>query len=345
MRNRSKIHNLIMITLAFMFCSSSTACSNVKNLTKNIEQSTKSNGQVLKAKSSTNVSTIEQTVKSSISIPTIQENITILCSDEFEGRRTFSKGNEQAGEYIADIFKNIGLEPMSGDSYFQKYTQSEPASKDYAATSKEVNNIVGYIKGKDGRKAVVISAHFDSLGIKEGNINRGALDNASGVAALVEIAKKLKEISMDKPFQSNIIFCAFNGEEELYRGSTAFVEQSKSKSWYKNMYNINIDCIGAKDGGKFVFPKDSKFSQKLYDAVKNSMNKNGIDFIGTKQILGSDHRSFEKAEKANLNIAQENLRKWANKSIDVPDILDYAQIEKIASALCDFVKSNDEIMY
>ncbi len=166
-----------------------------------------------KIQSTVNKQEVQQTNFSKY--PTIEETINKLCSDEFEGRRTFSKGNEQAGEYIADIFKNIGLEPMSGESYFQKYTQSEPASKDYAAISKEVSNIVGYIKGKDSGKAVVISAHFDSLGIKEGNINRGALDNASGVAALIEIAKKLKEISTGKPFESNIIFCAFNGEEQL----------------------------------------------------------------------------------------------------------------------------------
>lgn len=330
MKNRFRIYTLIIISLVALFFV--TSCSNIKKSTKNFEQSTESNGQVLE-------------VKPLIDVPTIEEIITTLCSDEFEGRRTFSKGNEKAGEYIADIFKNIGLEPMSENGYFQKYTQSEPASKDNAMTSKEVSNIVGYIKGIDNEKAVVISAHFDSCGIKDENIYRGALDNASGVAALVEIAKKLKEISVDKSFKSNIIFCAFNGEEQLYCGSTAFIEQSKSKSWYKNMYNINIDCIGAKDGGRFVFPSDSKFSQKLYDAVKSSMNKNGIDFVGTKQVLGSDHESFEKVQKTNINIGQENLRNWANKSKDIPEILDYAQIEKVASSLCDFVKNNDGIVY
>lgn len=171
------------------------------------------------------------------------------------------------------------------------------------------------------------------------------MDNASGVAALIEIAKKLKEVSLENPFESNIIFCAFNGEEQLFVGSTAFVNQSKSKSWYKNVYNINIDCIGAKNGGKFVFPNDSKYSKKLYDAVKSSMKQNNLDLTETKEILGSDHRSFEKAEKPNIMISQENLRKWVNKSVDTPDILDYKQIIKIANALCDFIKTNDGTVY
>lgn len=99
------------------------------------------------------------------------------------------------------------------------------------------------------------------------------MDNASGVSALIKIAEELKKVSEDNPFESNIIFCAFNGEEQLYVGSTAFVHKSKSQSWYENMYNINIDSIGAKDGGTIIFPNFSEYSAELYEAIKNSMKK------------------------------------------------------------------------
>lgn len=75
------------------------------------------------------------------------------------------------------------------------------------------------------------------------------------------------------------------------------------------------------------------------------MKKNNLDLTETKQILGSDHRSFEKAKKPNIMIGQENLRKWANKPVDIPDILDYKQIEKIANAISDFIKNNDGTIY
>ena len=266
-----------------------------------------------------------------------------MSSDEFEGRRTFSNGNEKASEYITNIFVNIGLDPLSENSYFQKYQQNG-VNNDYNSY-KTVQNIVGYIKGKDSEKAIIVSAHFDSLGFKDGKIHRGALDNASGVAALIEVAKKLKTASVENPLESTIIFCAFNGEEQLYMGSTAFVNQSQSKSWYKNMYNINIDSIGAKNGGDYVFPNDSKYSIKLYDSIKTSMNKNSIDLAETNQTLGSDHRSFEKVKRPNITISQENFREWVNKPIDTPDILDYKQIEKIASALSDFIINNDGEVY
>ena len=204
---------------------------------------------------------------------------------------------------------------------------------------------MGYIKGKDRGKAIIISAHFDGRGIREGQIYRSAMDNSSGVAALIKIAEELKQVSEDNPFESDIIFCAFNGEEQLYVGSTAFVHQSKSQLWYENMYNINIDSIGAKDGGTIIFPNVSEYSAELYEAIKNSMKKNDIDLVEFERTIASDHRSFEKAGKANICIIQEDWLKWIHKPIDTPDILDYKQIEKIANAISDFIKANDGTVF
>ena len=329
MINRFKTSNLIIIALVF-FLLFATSCSNSEKSTVSSDQTSKSNTSIPEVRTSIKVSTIERIVDT-------------LSSDEFEGRRTFSNGNEKAGKYIASIFADIGLDSLSGNSYFLKYEQNG-VSEDSDSTE-TVQNIVGLIKGTNSDKAIIISAHFDSLGIKDGEIYRGAYDNASGVAALIEMAEKLKKISAENSFESNIIFCAFNGEEQLYAGSAAFVKQSLFKSGYKNMYNINIDSIGAKNGGKYVFPNDSKYSIKLYDSIKSSMNKNGIDLTETTEVLGSDHRSFEKMSIPNITISQENFREWVNKPIDTPDILDYEQIEEVANALSDFIINNDGMVY
>ncbi|GAE02660.1 peptidase M28 [Clostridium botulinum B str. Osaka05] len=73
-----------------------------------------------------------------------------------------------------------------------------------------INNVVGIIKGKDSKKAVVISAHPDHIGYQDGKIIRGGLDNTSDMSALIKIDNNLKE----KPFDMDIVICAFNGEEE-----------------------------------------------------------------------------------------------------------------------------------
>lgn len=334
---KSKIKVCTLISIVFLTASCFMLCLHIKKVNENI-------GKVTEVE-------IPAEVKPAVNIPAIEDIVTTLCSDEFEGRRTFSNGNKKAAEYIADIFKNIRLNPMFQDDYFQIYKQEfsystakegkENPSNSYGSYE-IVHNVVGYISGTDSEKAVVISAHFDHIGIKDKNIYRGALDNASGMAALIEIAKKLKETSEVYPFKTNIIFCAFNGEEQLYKGSIAFVEQSKSKPWYSNMYNINIDCIGAKDGGKLAYANADEYSKKLYDDVKSIMNKNNIDFDEIRKMVGSDHRSFELIKRPNICICQEKMIGLTHKPTD---ILDYKQIEKIEDALCDFIESNDGILY
>lgn len=276
-----------------------------------------------------------------VKIPTVKDTVDTLCSDEFEGRSAGSKGNIKTEEYIEEVFKNLGLATLFEDSYYQKYYQGVRVGNDDKL--KMVNNVVGVIKGKDSKKAVVISAHFDHIGYREGKLIRGAVDNASGTAALIEIAHNLKVKSEKKPFDMDIILCAFNGEEYGLRGSRVFV--NSIMGIYNSLYNINIDCIGAKNGGKLALKNKSKCSNKLYKAIKTTMKKNNIEFGDTTIIGLSDHYSFEESCTPNIFIAQENIRKLIHKPTDTPDIIDYELLKKISNAICDFIETNDGIMF
>lgn len=279
-------------------------------------------------------------------IPTTKEIVDTLCSDEFQGRLSGSKGNKKAGEYLEKTFKDIGLEPYFDGSYYQNYYQrviSVYGGEGGDTEIKMVSNVAGVIKGKDRTKAVVVSAHFDHIGYVDGKLIRGALDNASGVSALTKIAHTLKEKSKEKTLDADIIFCVFNGEETGLSGSRAFVSQISSM--YYSMYNINIDCIGAKEGGKLALKNISKVSNKLYDALKASLKKNNITFADTAVRGSSDHKSFESKNVPNIFIAQENIEKLVHRPTDTPDILDYEQIDKIAKALSDFIVQNNGVLF
>lgn len=290
-------------------------------------------------------------VQTPVKIPTTKEIVTTLCSDEFEGRLIGTKGNEKAGEYISKVFKDIGLTPMVEDNYYAPYTQE--VSKKYGLIdynedkpeNKTVNNVVGVIRGKDSKSAVVISAHFDHIGYVDGKIIRGALDNTSGLSALIKIAHTLKEKSKEKPFDTDIVICAFNGEEEALAGSRAFVNELKSKSIYKSLYNINIDSIGAKAGGTLALKNKSKVSDSLYASMKTTLKKDNVEFADTAVKGASDHMSFESANIPNILFIQEGIEKLVHKPTDTPDILNYEQIDKIANAISDFVEINDEVMF
>lgn len=102
-----------------------------------------------------------------------------------------------------------------------------------------VHNVVGVWKGQTRRDALVISAHFDHVGRYGGTVYTGALDNASGVAVMLEI---LRQTVAARPApEYDIIFCAFNGEDMGQLGSKAF---SDLPFPYERINVINIDTIG-----------------------------------------------------------------------------------------------------
>lgn len=336
-KHLSKLSAIIAIAVTF------SSCSFNSNSNKNTEVSSQT--------TSTNQSSQSMQTKSSVEIPSTKEVVNTLCSDEFQGRLTGSKGNEKASKYINNIFKNIGLTPLFQDTYYEKYPQlvstTSEAYVDIKYTKeKVVNNVIGVIKGRDRKKAVVISAHFDHIGYKDGKIIRGALDNASGMSALIKIANNLKEKSNKKPFDMDIIICAFNGEERGLGGSSAFVKEIKSKSLYYNLYNINIDCIGSKNASKNLALKNkSTVSNKLYDSMKTVFKKDNINFADTAVHGSGDHMAFEYAGIPNVFIVQENIEKLVHKPSDIPNDLDFSQIDKIANGICDFIETNNGIVF
>lgn len=278
----------------------------------------------------------------------VKQIISDLCSDKFQGRLTGSKGNDEVSKYIEKIFKDLELSTLFDNSYYHKYYQNiVSAYNDNSSDSRidGVNNVVGVIKGTDSKKAVVISAHFDHIGYINGKIVRGALDNASGVATLIEIAHTLKERSNETLFNMDIVICAFNGEEEALQGSKAFVNDIKSKGAYENLYNINIDCIGAKNGGRLALKNSNNVSSKLYNHIKITMKKHNIEVVDIKIKGHSDNMSFERAKIPNVFFVQENIERLVHVHTDTPDILDYDQIKKISNAICDFIKTNDGVIF
>lgn len=119
---------------------------------------------------------------------------------------------------------------------------------DYNPMEVQVSNIIGVIPGSDPKlkdQYIIIGGHLDHVGNnKNGTYNSGALDNASGVATLMEVAKALKE-SKKAPGQT-IVFIAFNGEEEGLFGAYYFSENPVFPMNKENTVMINLDMVGSK---------------------------------------------------------------------------------------------------
>src|SRR6476620_4198653 len=113
---------------------------------------------------------------------------TELASDAMQGREIFTPGVEKASAFIENEFKNIGL------SYFTGLTNYR---QEFTAKGKSANNVIGMIPGKSkANEYVIFSAHYDHLGLKkkgDDTVYNGANDDASGVTAVISLAKYFKE--------------------------------------------------------------------------------------------------------------------------------------------------------
>jgi aminopeptidase YwaD len=162
----------------------------------------------------------------------IRRDIFYLASDALGGRLTGTPGNDSAAAYIARRYAALGLKPMS-NGYLQRFV-ARPATRGEARPSLPTQNVFALLPGRDPAlrgQYIVIGAHFDHLGTSiegamdpeaKGAVRRGADDNASGTAAVLELARLLAAA----PTRRSIIFANFSGEEEGLLGSAYFVEHS-----------------------------------------------------------------------------------------------------------------------
>lgn len=141
------------------------------------------------------------------------EDVRILSADDMEGRAPGTPGSEKARAYILSRFAEIGLAPIG-----ERFEQPFDFAKRDGSPARGVN-LVARIKGTKGGKAMVVSAHYDHLGVRGGEIYNGADDNASGVAGLLAVAEAFKA----RPPRHDVIFAVVDAEESGLRGARAFV--------------------------------------------------------------------------------------------------------------------------
>lgn len=168
------------------------------------------------------------------------KDVQTLSSDVYEGRRTGTPGGKKARDYILKRFEQLGLASFSTDSaYLQAFTFTTREGQSIRGT-----NVIGYIKGKM-KESLIISAHYDHLGIKNGQVYNGADDNASGTAALLYLAEYY---SKHQP-NFTLVFTAFDAEEMGLRGAKAFVTHPPLPIGDIQL-NINMDMIAHNDKGE-----------------------------------------------------------------------------------------------
>jgi Zn-dependent M28 family amino/carboxypeptidase len=195
----------------------------------------------------------------SFSTDKLMRDLKILSSDSLEGRKTDTEGSTKARAYIIDNLKKMGVASF-GNTYDQPF----------AIGSGHGVNIAGVIPGKK-KETIVISAHYDHLGIRNNMIYNGTDDNASGVAALLALAQYFQK---NKP-QHRLIIVFFDAEEIGLKGSAYFVDAVDLQK-ENVVLNVNLDMVSRSDKNELYACgtfhnaqlKDILFKTKTPDGIK-----------------------------------------------------------------------------
>lgn len=192
----------------------------------------------------------------------LMRDVAALSSDDFEGRETGTRGGLKAREWVAARLRECGVKP-AGNDYFEPFSFVHYSlrgllfhSRRWRTEHRDAANVVGMIDGARDRSLVlVLSAHYDHVGIIDGEIYNGADDNASGVAVLLAAASWFHS----HPPDHSILFAAFDAEETGLDGSAAFMKHPPVDRARLGM-NINMDMVSRCDynrifvSGTYPFP-------------------------------------------------------------------------------------------
>lgn len=276
----------------------------------------------------------------------IEKAVYYLASDELQGRYPATNGDTLAVEFVAGFFKEFNIKPLF-PTYFQEVVFKDMRS--IATNSKQAGpkanitrNVVGFIEGTDPtlkNEYIVIGAHLDHLGLggvmsgsmskEENKVHYGADDNASGVAIMLDLARKFSA----SPTKRSIIFIAFACEEKGLHGSKQFLEGLPFEI-NKIVGMLNFDMVGKLKNNNLTVG-GSNTSNKSKQIIKRYSDKYDLNITLSKSgVAPSDHASFY-AKYIPVFYFTTGADSTYHTPNDTPDKLNYKGIELLSSYTFD----------
>lgn len=235
-----------------------------------------------------------------------QKNISYmvkeLSSPAYDGRLPGTAGDAASRDYIIGLFKSLKLKPAGTAGYLLPFTttitqpdgEDGPANPQLGITA-QTSNIIGVLPGNDPllrKEVILISGHRDHLGhTPKGVPYAGANDDASGVAAMVELARAFSKLNTNN--KRTIMFVAFGAEEQAYMGSMYQAANPVPAVPNENIVLvISIDMIGLGFDAwtSFSQAKKNRFAETWFQEVYNgsTTHKDAYSFEYPSNSDGSD---------------------------------------------------------
>lgn len=219
-----------------------------------------------------------------ISQEELKTHLYIIASDEMQGRNTGEEGQKKAGKYIISQYQKNGTTYPSGATSFYQPIPASYFQKAFSPKLGDSENIWAFIEGSEKpEEIVVISAHYDHVGMKNGEVYNGADDDGSGTVTLLEVAQAFQKAKDEgNGPKRSILFLHVTGEEHGLHGSRYYSENPLFPL-KKTIANVNIDMVGRRD-----------------DFHKNSNNY--VYVIGSDYLSSDLYNLVEKANKDFTNL-------------------------------------------
>src|SRR6266699_3128457 len=270
-------------------------------------------------------------------------DVRFLADDRQEGRGVGSGGLSRAGVYIRDGFARAGLEAS-----FQDFTipPDAPAVLHTTLGGTATRNVVAILPGASPTlrgEVVLVGAHYDHLGLggfgamdpdSTGRVHNGADDNASGTAALLEVARQL---AGRKPART-VVFVAFSGEELGTLGSSYFVQHPVPQPVDSIYVMLNMDMVGRLRSARLLALGAA--TAKEFPALLDSLNTPPrFDLRASGDGWGpSDHAVFFATRHPVLHFFTD-LHEDYHRSTDDWDKLNVTGIAQVAQFVADLAWS------
>ncbi|MGI4818575.1 MAG: M20/M25/M40 family metallo-hydrolase [Janthinobacterium lividum] len=244
-----------------------------------------------------------ETAAASADYTQLMADLRILSADDMQGRDTGQEGGAKARQYIVDRLEAMGI-AASSMGRLQPW-EAQGRSPEGLKTFNGVN-ILGLIPGtRVSDKYIVVTAHYDHVGVRDGHVYNGADDNASGVATMLELAKRLK----DSPPEHSVLIVALDGEERGLLGAKEFVE-APPVPLSSMVMNINFDMTARADVDNFLWVTGTyqhpEFRPLLDQipangSIRLAFGKDRPEDTGSDNwVFASDHGAFHRAGVAFL---------------------------------------------
>jgi hypothetical protein len=266
-------------------------------------------------------------------------DVRFLADDRQEGRGVGTAGLSRAGAYIRDGFARAGLQAS-----FQDFTipADAPAVLHTALGGTATRNVVAILSGASPAlrgEVVVIGAHYDHLGLggfgamdpdSTGRVHNGADDNASGTAALLEVARLL---ARRHPART-IVLVAFSGEELGTIGSSFFVQHPMPQPVDSIYAMLNMDMVGRLRSARLLALGAA--TAKEFPALLDSLNTPPrFDLRASGDGWGpSDHEVFYAARRPVLHFFTD-LHDDYHRSTDDWDKINVPGLVQVAQFVAD----------